>query len=557
MANTKTPVQDSHITQRVPVKGNQKRTSNTRDYAALQGQRYVNCWPAIHESKTEEPLKILVKAPYRDSVTLNFPDTDVGISCFDFDTHLFAWKNKIYSLEPGGVVTLLDTNATAGTYLSMRKVIDFSGSGDIIVAGVFRAEDTKYYAYTYNKSTDTLALSAEILAEGTAEYYVTGYADSDYVLTEGEMAVSRSIFLDGYHVVAIKTVTQGNNYVYSSVAGDYTDFPITTDFFVPEIDPDDLVDIQKHKNMICVIGTQTIEFFFNGNIEIGSPFTRQEQLTIRLGATQNLSAHGGTVSIANGEDIFFIASSPNGGSAIYMIRDFQATKVSDDYVDFLLNNVNDTIGGTNISQARLGLIDVYGTINVGISFSAEDNTIVKTLVFNERDMCWWEWVASDSSGLVPDTVQVVSNVNGSPVFIRGNFLGLNNFGIYSIGGQSDDGAGNLTLYYMSKNPNAGTRVAEMYTDVIDFDVNNWKHLAYVDAIGDYGDNSVELFFTKNPDYSNWRSLGKKFTTSPETDQAMRWYNPGQARRFAFRKRFIGTSDIAHRGLDVTFNIRTH
>jgi hypothetical protein len=383
------------------------------------------------------------------------------------------------------------------------------------------------------------------------------YVVDDYVLVEGEMAVARSLFLDGYHVVAIKTITQGNNYVYSSVPGEYTNFALTTDFFVPEIDPDDLVDIQKHKNMICVIGTQTIEFFFNGNIEIGSPFSRQEQLTIRLGATQNLSAHGGTISIANGEDIYFIASSPNGGSAIYMIRDFQATKISDDYVDFLLNNTGDSIGSTNISQARLGLIDVYGTINMGIEFTDGEGTFKKTLVFNERDMCWWEWVGSTSAGLAPDTTQVISNVNGSPIFIRGNFLGTGDFAIYSIGGQSDDGSGNLTLYYMSKDPLAGTRTAEMYTDMIDFDVNNWKHIAYVDAIGDYGDNTVELFYTRNPDYSSWRSLGVKNTTSPSNDQAMRWYNPGQARRFAFRKRFIGNTDIAHRGLDVTFNIRTH
>jgi hypothetical protein len=93
--------------------------------------------------------------------------------------------------------------------------------------------------------------------------------------------------------------------------------------------------------------------------------------------------------------------------------------------------------------------------------------------------------------------------------------------------------------------------------MIDFDVNNWKHLAYIDAIGDYGNNTVELFYTRNPDYASWRSLGVKNTTTPENTQAMRWYNLGQARRFAFRKRFIGSSDIAHRGLDVTFNIRTH
>jgi len=568
MAYTKTPEQDTHNKYRIRPVGNQSLTTNTLDWSSYAGSKFVNCYPTIRESKSADPRICLMKAPDLRTVTWTFPDTDVGITQFDFDTGIFIWKDKIYqATAPGPTISLLETDPAGGTFLTVQKVIDYALDGDIIVAGLYAEPVTNdIYAYRYNYTTDTLDIGPDVLCNGSSLYYTSGYSDEIYVIGTEEVASPRDLIIDGYHIVALKTQGTGTNRVLvSKVAtgnkgsnvGDYIEFDTTVDYFTPEIDPDNLVDIQKHHNYICVIGTKTIEFFYDAAVETGSPFVRQENYTILLGASQNVSANMGAVTINNGDDIYFFANALFGGNGIYMIRDFKAVKISDDYIDMLLNNTQGVTSQVNTAQAKLGLANIYGNIHVGVELLNTTTGEYTTYIFNETDKVWWEYVKSNDDGLVFTDTGYVTNFSGQPIMIRGEVLGIASGAQHSVSSVTTNEAGStITLEFVSKDPDRSCRTAMYITQMQDLDTNNWKHLKGVDMIGEYGNNIIQMSWTKYSDWSNWSQYQSKTPASLGQDQAIRYYNLGQARRFAFRFLFRGTDQIVHDAVEVSYNIRT-
>jgi hypothetical protein len=419
MAFTKTPESDTHSFFRIPPRGNQSLTAVTAPYTNRAGLRYVNCYPTIRESKTQEPVVTLTKAPRLESVIWIFPDNDPGVTAYDYQTNLFVYKNRIYFKELGQSVSLKHT-ATGYKFLSCQKIVDYAGNGDVIITGLVIKDSNQFvYSYTYNKTTDTFEVGDNALAG-------PGAPIDTYALV-------RDLMIDGYHIVATKSQNGGTNRIYVSNAGQPNVFYTSTDYFVPEIDPDDVVDIQKHRNFICVIGTHSVEFFYNSGNELGSPFQRQDNYTLRLGAAQNLTFNFGLVSAALGDDIYFVASSENGGNAIYVIRNFQAIKISDDYIDRLLSDQGGVVKDISPSAIELGFADVMGNNMLVVQFRNQTTGYLDhVFVFNERDMVWWEWVNSNEAGFVASDVGIGNLLSGKPFFLDGPRLNVASNAQFSV-----------------------------------------------------------------------------------------------------------------------------
>ena len=428
MAYTKTPEQSTHNRYRIPPRGNQTFTSNTRTYEYSAGLRYVNCYPTIRESKTTEPVVSLVKAPKLKSVNWTFDGGEPGITAYDYQTNLFVYKNYIFRNVGNGDCRLIYTAGDV-EFLSCQKVIDYSGNGDVIIMGLLKqASDNWIYSWTYNETDDDFEQGENALA-GEQSDVVIGPSEP----IPDSYALVRDLFVDGYHIVATKAERGGTNRVYVSNAGDYNLFYTSTDFFVPEIHPDDVVDIQKHRNYICILGTHTIEFFYNAGLELGSPFVRQDNYTIPLGAAQNITFKNGLASIAYGDDIYFVASSENGGNAVYVIRNFQPIKISDDYIDYVLNNQEGVVKNVPRSNVELGLVDVMGNVQLCLQFrSPSSNYLNAVFLFNERDMVWWEWSESGYEGFVTSAIGPGSNLAGKPFFLDGSLLGVASNAQFSV-----------------------------------------------------------------------------------------------------------------------------
>lgn len=136
---------------------------------------------------------------------------------------------------------------------------------------------------------------------------------------------------------------------------------------------------------------------------------------------------------------------------------------------------------------------------------------------------------------------------------------LRNSAVVSVNAQlftTTTGASELVLFYTNKDPQDVSNVSLYITPFMDLDSNKWKHIKHVDAIGDYGNNDIELSWSATPDFSVWSDYQIREPTDTPADQAIRWYNLGQCRRMAYKVRWVGSSQINHEAFEVSFNIRT-
>ena len=544
MAYDQTPTQDTHSTRRIPVLGRQTVTGNIRNYSAQIGQRFVNCFPVTTQIPGTDTQLKLVKAPTNASASLTIsitPGTTGLVDCWDNDTFLFCKDKYIYELLSTGDIALKATDATADTvFKSIQRFIDYSGGSAAVVGGLlYNSTGWLPWTYTYGGA----------IAKGAA------------VVAAANTACIRTLFIDGYHVIA--DLTTGR--VYNSSPGAYTTFALSTDYFVPETESDPLIDIHKHKNMIVCLGTRSVEFFYNNANATGSPFSRQEALSVKIGCL------GQTSTVADGDDIYFIGNGPNSGVTVYRIRNYRVEQISDDYIQYIFNNLLD-IGNQNaIGNLSVGMVDIMGNVCFAFSLTDADGTY-RTFIYNEQQQIWWEWAPSDSTGLTTGT-KLIYNQGHRPIYLPAGYTsslyvatGYFTPDAGYVSGGSSSGATQLAINsmtlnsssvdftYFSKNPSDVSRTAETYTDLVDFGSNNMKHWKWVDLVGDYGNNDVDLAWNPHADYATWTSL---YTRTPQTigsQYRSRWVNLGRYRRLAFRLRIRGTDPMAHQGLETGINV---
>lgn len=111
-----------------------------------------------------------------------------------------------------------------------------------------------------------------------------------------------------------------------------------------------------------------------------------------------------------------------------------------------------------------------------------------------------------------------------------------------------------TLYYVNKNPSIVSFCARYTTSYYDLDSINFKHIKFVDFIGDYGNNETTLKWDKTGVYGNWSALSSQADNYVEN--AYRWYNLGHARRVAFCVDWAGDENLTHKAIEVSYSIRT-
>jgi len=101
-----------------------------------------------------------------------------------------------------------------------------------------------------------------------------------------------------------------------------------------------------------------------------------------------------------------------------------------------------------------------------------------------------------------------------------------------------------------------SRTASYYTEVIDMDVNYWKHIAKVYSIGDYGQNSLTLWYSNDPTYTNFVQCTTKNPSAEGYQNTIEWSNVTRFRRGSFRIDMTGIGPAHHRAFDIVYNMGT-
>jgi len=99
-----------------------------------------------------------------------------------------------------------------------------------------------------------------------------------------------------------------------------------------EREADDGVHIAKHHDHVVLMGTRTIEFFYNAGNTTGSPLSRRSDLAYNIGCLQ------GDAVFQEGDDLYFCAVAPSGPLHVVRMSNFQYQHISEPDIETYLTN---------------------------------------------------------------------------------------------------------------------------------------------------------------------------------------------------------------------------
>ena len=181
--------------------------------------------------------------------------------------------------------------------------------------------------------------------------------------------------LDGYVFV----INSASGEVYNSDLNDPTSWT-ANNFFLPEMYPDDAVALSRYRNLLVVLGKQSVEFYYDAANASGSPLTRVEQMAQEVGCAS-------ATTVARTDDVTFFVGTSKAGRSIYMIESDKFTVVSNEAFDRILN-----AEGSDITSGDGMIIEIQGHTCYALSL----NTIDRTFCYDMSTGQWFEIASADA-----------------------------------------------------------------------------------------------------------------------------------------------------------------
>lgn len=524
MAFTKAPTQNTHNVIRIPPFGGHLVPAyNTYSTGTPATCKYYNCYPVRQAQWGTDPLAGVYKRdgwgttltttnnmasanPSRQSASSvlsqnpNYPDV------------YFAYDATIYRV---------DYQANVNYIVSGSGLSNWLGTGTNAIG----ASNTRYVAWLEGSRGAATYLTL-INENGT----VASTTDLNAILAQGSKGL---VFINGY---LFCTNTTGDRIYNSGAAGALTTWA-TTDFLDAEQYADQIIFLAKHHNYLVAFGGQSVEFFYDAGIENGSPLARQESYSRRIGLFPQISNNfisRQCVVAEHGDDLYFCGVNESNTIGFYRIRNFQVEQlcVNDEFVRKTLNAPSKKV----VQLCRWWM---NGKPCVLIETSDSSTTLAYVIEEDTMVQVTGSDIPTTSGSLLG--IPFVSPFDGpSSTTNRAMFL---------TGGNGEY----PTVHY----PSTSVSV----TAILDFPpqdhgINRWKHLARVDAIGDFGNNTVTLGYNLSPRLGtgSYTSLTTKTPSTLGYDHPVSWFNIGSAHTYQMRLTWAGTEYGWVRGLDIEYDI---
>ena len=511
MSFTKAPVTDTHNTVRVESLGSSFLVS-TDNVTYPVTLNYIDCFPLKEKQHGHDPkYRVSKREPYKTlySVAANSSTTysNSVIVSSAADSVFFAKGDTFYRLQYNSGSPLLSsitTNTEASVSVGTNAVDEF---GERRV--VYLTNSGAVYHWNEAGSDIQQNTPSQALQPSGGLEFINGY-----------------LFAVG-----------ADNYIYNSDPGNKLLIWNTTNFLSAEIYPDPVNFIAKHKNYLVTFGTQSIEFFYDAAIEVGSPLARQETYASRVGSI-SLGIPGKNFCKID-DDIYFIGKTVNSYASLYRIRDFKVEDVGSQYLVGVLNQAVSLTSQLGIQGVETILVNNNPMVMINIT-----GQTANPVYYPETD----SWILLSTSDLKPFT----SRIGSMWVSDRwGQFAaGKRPFYITMAEGNPS------SVEIMSPDQeNTISNSATYYSEVVDLGINYWKHIARVDAIGDYGNTSLTLSYSPNGNYTGYVQCSPVQTpASIGFFNNISWYNLGRYRRFTFKITMAGAGPALHDAFDITYNV---
>jgi hypothetical protein len=376
---------------------------------------------------------------------------------------------------------------------------------------------------TLNTSTGTCWIVEFLDSGGTQDLVVGDGVDlytvdtSDVVveITDGDLPTTQitPVFFDSYLFI-LKANTPS---IYNSEVDDVTAWD-PTDFLSAEQYPDNLIALARQVNYLVAFGPYSTEFFYDAANASGSPLSRQEAVSLKVG----LAARDTVAQIDR--HLYFVGQTQTGEPSVWVFEGLTGSEISNEFIRKIL-----TAEGSNLSSAKAWICSHKGHKLYILNLNA------RTLVYDCGEKVWTEW--SINSG-------------GSHAVLPFNFAteGANNkiLALHATDGK---------IYRLNPEvhiDDAGAILTSITTDRVDFNSNNYKQQQGLALICDRQSSGTVTVDWSDDDYTTWsnsRSLdltaGRAYTKAG-----------GVFRRRAYRFAHTANTPFRAETVELEYQLRT-
>lgn len=428
---------------------------------------------------------------YTSEPTISFSivvTPDQSLDTLAYTNHGYANDTRVKFSTTGTIPTGLSTStayyvvsSTADTF----KVSTTSGGAAV--------------NFTTNGSGILTAISGAPTTQATATAQLTSFPTPH---------IPTPTFIDGYILIP------NNSDVYNCVVDEPTDWD-PSNYLTAEMFPDEVVSLARQNNQVVVFGKSSIEFFYDAANISGSPLTRNDSTSIQLGCAS-------PYAIFQGEKFcIFVAQSDSGGRSVWLIDGFQPKKISDEYIERILD-----------ADSTINTASGYGLRTMGHLFYVVNlKGVDRTLVYDVEEKMWHEWSQRYANAHIGMQYDNIADEGNGAVYLLHNANG----------------------FFFKLNPaiyeDQGEDIfVDITTTKYDFDTYSRKFMHSVKVVGDqYANNSISLRWTDD-DYQTWSN----WKTITLHDSFPAFHRLGQFRRRAFNIKHIDNAPLRLEALECTF-----
>ena len=484
MAYSKTPVQDTHSSQRLPPVypldmriGVTPGNCTTRVDAGM-----VNLLPRkVKEKKDDDPiLHAESRLPICAGEVVSTSNPVRGC---------YVWQKTATDVYYFVVVGMLIYTSTTGLAGSWTAVTSFITPGVNTPVG-------------FAEFIDASATKSLVLVDGVEGYVFTSNAAGTKILDADFPSphIPCPIFMDGFLFLAKANTAD----IYNSDLNDPSAWT-TGSFISSELYPDDVVGLAKINNYLVAIGTRGCEYFYNAANATGTPLARYDGGVLPFGTSI-------PYSLATTENLaVFIANNNDGEATIKVIEDFKHKEIDAPwlmpYINLALN------GGADSANIRGYLIRQNGDLLYCLRVPGTSNTndAGNGVFAYSFDAQQWTEFSCGTEGAMFNVMATHNGTNGNiATFVAGNYF-TEDIAYFGSLGPSSLTSGYFDGYGQDYFNGSSTVVpfqTEVRTMPLDFGTMNRKFM-YRFAVGmTFNDNDV------SPDLTLYWSDGDyNFTNS--------------------------------------------
>lgn len=378
---------------------------------------------------------------------------------------------------------------------------------------------TKYYVVGVSGNLFQVSLTAggaavDITTSVLTFQVLTGAPDTEgtalaYLNAFPTPHIPTPTFLDGYIILPQRSD------VYNCILDEPTDWD-SGQYLTAEMFPDAVVGLARQNNQVVIFGSNSIELFYDAANVNGSPLARNDSTTIQMG-------NAAPYAIYQNEKYFiFIAESESGGRAVWQVEGFQPKRVSDEFIDRIIDDEVDMTDCRGFGLRTMG--HLFYVINLP--------TLNRTLVYDTDEKLWHEWSNNNAgSHEVFSCNHMCDNGSGSAYLLH-----KSNGTLYKL---------DTTVYQ-----DDGTAIlVDLTTNRYDMDTIRRKFMRNFRIVGDRyaSGNSVDVKWTDD-DYQTWSNT----KTIALTDDFPNFARGGAFRRRAFNIKNALNYPLRLESLEVTY-----